>query len=351
VFFLLVGLEIKSEFTEGALAGRSRATLPFVTAAAGMAAPAAIYLAIAGGDPANARGWAIPSATDIAFAIGIIGLLGSRAPPGLKALLLAIAVIDDLGAILIIAIFYTAEINALALALAILATAGLALLNISGVARQWPYLAIGLLLWLCLMKSGVTATLAGVLTALFVPLKAAGSRESPLHDLADAIRWPVAFIIMPVFAFANAGVDLGALGFGGFAEPVTAGIALGLALGKPIGITLAAAIAVRLGLTALPQGVRWGQIAGMGFIAGIGFTMSLFIGVLAFADEATVNLVRLGVLSGSIAAALIGAAILAFYGRQPPSFQAKRGETRRVELNKTRAPKPLLLSRETDQSF
>jgi NhaA family Na+:H+ antiporter len=320
VFFLLVGLEIKWEFTEGSLTGRKQATLPFVTAAAGMAAPALIYFAVASGNPATIHGWAIPSATDIAFAIGVMGLLGRRVPAELKALLLAIAIIDDLGAILIIALFYTAEINLPALSLALIAIIGLAALNGSGAVKLRFYLVVGALLWLCLMKSGVSATLAGVMLALFIPLKGEG-QSSPLHDLAKAIQWPVAFIIMPVFAFAYAGVDLGALGFGGLGEPVTAGIALGLVLGKPLGIVLAAFIAVRLGITALPEGVNWGQMIGLGFLAGIGFTMSLFIGVLAFADEGTVNLVRLGVLAGSVTAALMGAAILAYCGRRSSPSQ------------------------------
>jgi NhaA family Na+:H+ antiporter len=312
VFFLLVGLEIKSEFTEGSLTGRKKATLPFIAAAAGMAAPAAIYLVVTSGDPALARGWAIPSATDIAFAVGIIGLLGRRVPPALKALLLAVAVIDDLGAILVIAVFYTAEINMTAIMAAGGCVAVLAFLNLINAQKQWPYLTVGFALWVFLMTSGVTATLAGVLIALFIPLK---SRDggSPLHDLADAIHWPVAFLIMPLFAFANAGVNLGALGLSGLYEPVTAGVALGLAVGKPLGITLAVFLAVRLGLTAMPYGVSWGQILGMGFIAGVGFTMSLFIGVLAFDNEATVDLVRLGVLSGSLVAGFIGAVILASY--------------------------------------
>ncbi len=312
IFFLQVGLEIKAEFKEGALAGRDKATLPFIAAAAGMGAPALIYLLITSGDSALARGWAIPSATDIAFAVGIIGLLGARVPTTLKALLLAIAVIDDLGAILVIAVFYTAELNMTAIWLAALCVGGLAALNHFNALKQWPYLALGFVLWLCLMQSGVTATLAGVIVALFIPLRTSEG-DSPLHDLADAIIWPVSFLIMPLFAFANAGVDLGALGISGLAEPVTAGIALGLAVGKPLGILIAVYLAVRLGVASLPQGVNWGQILGMGFVAGIGFTMSLFIGVLAFTDEATVDLVRLGVLAGSLVAAIAGASLLVYF--------------------------------------
>lgn len=316
VFFLLIGLEIKSEFTEGSLTGRRKATLPFVAAAAGMAVPAAIYLAIAGSDPVLARGWAIPSATDIAFAVGILGFLSRRIPPSLRALLLAIAVIDDLGAILVIALFYTADLNMTALWLAALCVGGLAALNHAGMLKQWPYIAVGFVLWLCLMKSGVTATLAGVLVALFIPLRAPDG-DSPLHDLADAINWPVVFLIMPIFAFANAGVNITGSGLAGFLEPVAAGVAIGLAVGKPVGITAAIWLAVRSGIASMPKGVAWGQIVGMGFIAGIGFTMSLFIGVLAFEDEATVDLVRLGVLSGSLVASITGSIILASY--KPPS--------------------------------
>ncbi len=308
VFFLLVGLELKSEFKEGLLSDRKSAILPFIGAFAGMAAPALVYLWITGADPALISGWAIPCATDIAFAVGIIGLLGNRVPPGLKALLLAVAVIDDLGAILVIAFFYTAGVNMTAIALAATCIAVLAWLNFQGNKRVWIYILGGVALWLCLMKSGVNATLAGVVVALFIPLRSGD--DSPLHDLADAIKWPVVFLIMPLFAFANAGVPLGTIGLSGLADPLTLGISMGLFIGKIVGISLAIYIAVKTGLSVLPYGVNWGQIVGMSAIAGIGFTMSLFIGALAFQDEALIDQAKLGTLSGSVLAALTGVILL-----------------------------------------
>lgn len=311
VFFLLVGLEIKAEFKEGALSERERAILPFAAALGGMIAPALIYLAIVGTTSANARGWAIPCATDIAFAVGVVGLLGNKVPASLKAFLLAVAVIDDLGAILIIAFFYTAGLDLGALAAVAVVVAIMAVLNWRNVSNLWIYLALGVILWIFVYRSGVNPTLAGVITALFIPLKALDGVKSPLHDLAHAIKWPVTFLIMPIFAFANAGVSLQGLTLPDLAQPVTSGIALGLLLGKPIGITLFTLLVVKLGIARLPEGVTWTQVVGVGFIAGIGFTMSLFVGVLAFEGmDQMMNQVRLGVLSGSTLAALIGALIL-----------------------------------------
>ncbi len=311
VFFLLVGLEIKAEFKEGALSDRQRAILPFAAALGGMIAPALIYLSIVGPASADARGWAIPCATDIAFAVGVVGLLGKRVPAPLKAFLLAVAVIDDLGAILIIAFFYTAGLDLGALAIVGAIVAVLAVLNWRNVSNLWIYVAIGVVLWIFVYRSGVNPTLAGVITALFVPLKALDGVRSPLHDLAHAIKWPVTFLIMPIFAFANAGVSLQGLTFADLAQPVTSGIALGLLIGKPVGITLFTMAVVMTGIAKLPQGVTRTQVIGVGFIAGIGFTMSLFVGVLAFEGlDAMMNAVRLGVLSGSTVAALAGALVL-----------------------------------------
>jgi NhaA family Na+:H+ antiporter len=315
VFFLFIGLEIKAEFKEGTLSDASRAALPFAAAVGGMAAPALVYLALAGGDPVFANGWAIPAATDIAFAVGVVGLLGKRVPTALKAFLLAVAVIDDLGAILVIAAFYTAEISLVALAWAAGAVLALAVFNAAGVTRLAPYLLVGAVLWFCVLKSGVNPTLAGVVTALFVPLHGTGARAHPLHDLVHALKFPVLFVIMPVFALANAGVPLVGLGFDEIAHPVTAGIALGLALGKPMGILLCVFVVVRAGLAHLPAGASWAQVAGIACIAGIGFTMSLFIGALAFTDGSLMNQVRLGVLAGSTVSALAGVAILLFATR------------------------------------
>jgi NhaA family Na+:H+ antiporter len=310
IFFLFVGLEIKAEFAEGALSDRKRALLPFAGAVGGMLFPALIFLGIAGSNPAYVDGWAIPSATDIAFAVGVVALLGSRVSPALKAFLLAVAVIDDLGAIIIIAIFYTAEISMGALGLSALAIAALLALNLMGVMRILPYMLVGVALWLFVLKSGVNPTLAGVITALFVPMRSLDDTVHPLHDLVGKLKFGVIFLIMPVFAFANAGVPLGGLGLDAFLHPVTAGIALGLLIGKPIGITLFVVLAVKSGLARLPDGANSTQVVGVGFIAGIGFTMSLFIGALAYGDGALMNNVRLGVLTGSLFAALCGVAVL-----------------------------------------
>jgi len=315
VFFLFVGLEIKVEFKEGALAEPSRAILPFAGAIGGMAAPALIYLALTASTPELTRGWAIPSATDIAFAIGVVGLLGRRVPSSLRAFLLAVAVIDDLGAILVIALFYTGALKLWALAGMAIAILALALLNLRGVKRLWPYLVLGFVLWAFTLQSGVNATLAGVVTALFVPLGTA--KESPLHALADKLELPVNFAIMPIFAFANAGVPILSLGLSDLGAPLTLAIVAGLAIGKPLGITLLLFLAVRLGLARLPFGSNWRQIIGIACLAGIGFTMSLFIGALAFDSDAAMNQVRLGVLAGSLVSGMAGAALLTAAARNP----------------------------------
>lgn len=326
VFFLYVGLEIKAEFLEGALSDRRRAVLPFFAAAGGMAAPALVYLAATGADPALARGWAIPAATDIAFAVGLVGLLGTRlVPPALKAFLLAVAVIDDLAAILVIAFFYTAEVRPGPLGLAALCLLAFWALNRKGVARLWPYAALAAPLWLCVLQSGVSPTLAGVAAALFVPLRAPGGGASPLHAMAGRLRRPVLFGIMPAFALANAGVPLGGFGLAEAARPVVAGVALGLLLGKPLGIALGAWAAVASGAARLPQGATWAQVAGVGLLAGIGFTMSLLIGGLAFGAGPLMDQARLGVLLGSAASALAGTAVLLLAAGRRPWPAAERG--------------------------
>jgi NhaA family Na+:H+ antiporter len=284
------------------------------------AAPAAIYLAMVGGDPVLASGWAIPSATDIAFAVGIVGLLGARVPVTLKAFLLAVAVIDDIGAILIIAVFYTAEVHPWALGGAAATAALLLALNLAGVRRLAPYMLVGLVLWLFFMKSGVSATLAGVLLAFFIPLRAADAEgHSPLHLLMAKLKASVLFVIMPVFALANAGVPLGGLGLEALAHPVTAGIALGLFIGKPVGILACVWLATRLGVARLPEGADWLGLLGVAWLAGIGFTMSLFIGVLAFETAGLMDQVRLGVLAGSTLAALAGAGVIMAAAARPLS--------------------------------
>jgi Na+:H+ antiporter, NhaA family len=306
VFFVFVGLEIKAEFQEGALAERSKAMLPFAGAAGGMAMPAIIYLWLT--PDALDRGWAIPTATDIAFAVGVVGLLGKRVSPALRAFLLALAVIDDLGAIIVIALFYTGALKAWAILGMALSIMALAAINARNVPKLWPYLLAGGVLWVFTLQSGINATLAGVVTALFVPLKAGGG--SPLHRLVDHLKTPVNFAIMPLFAFANAGVSLSGLGMADLTEALTLGISLGLIIGKPVGIALAVFLTVKLGLATLPSGARWIDIVGVACLAGIGFTMSLFVGALAFSEEILLNQVRLGVLGGSLVSALLGVALI-----------------------------------------
>jgi Na+:H+ antiporter, NhaA family len=316
VFFVFVGLEIKAEFAEGALSDRRRALLPFAGAAGGMLVPALIYLGFAGGTSAYVAGWAIPSATDIAFAVGVVGLLGTRlVPPALKAFLLAVAVIDDLGAILIIAVAYSSGLGLSALLLSALVVALLAVMNQRGVVNTWAYLAVGVVLWLLVLKSGINPTLAGVITALFVPLNGVGGLR-PLDGLIKTLKYPVLFGIMPIFALANAGVSLSGLGLADLTHPVASGIAMGLLLGKPVGIALAVWLCVRAGLAQLPDGSSWLHMLGITCIAGIGFTMSLFIGVLAFGEGDLLTYVRVGVLLGSTLSALAGIAVLVVAARR-----------------------------------
>lgn len=315
LFFLLVGLEIKREFVGGRLASADRRRLPFIAAVAGMAVPALVFLLVAGDTPGLQPGWAIPAATDIAFAIGVLALLGSRVPSSLKLLLTTVAIVDDMGAVAIIAIAYTDSIRVLALAGAGLALLVLYVLNRRQVMALWPYLLAGAALWLFVLQSGVHATIAGVMTAMLVPIRR-DEAGSPLHRLEHALHPWSAFAIVPLFGFANAGVSLTGVGLETFAQPLVLGIALGLFLGKQTGILAAIWGADRLGIARRPAGVSWGQLYGMALIAGIGFTMSLFIGGLAFADPAQMDAVKIGVLAGSIASALAGAAVLVIAGRR-----------------------------------
>ena len=309
VFFLLVGLEIKREVVGGQLASADRRRLPFIAAVAGMAIPAIVFLAIAGDQPDLQPGWAIPAATDIAFAIGVLALLGSRVPPALKLLLTTVAIVDDMGAVAIIAVAYTESIRVVALAGAGLSLLALYILNRRQVMALWPYLLVGAALWLFVLQSGVHATIAGVATALLVPARA-DEAVSPLHRLEHGLQPWVAFAIVPLFGFANAGVSLAGVSFATFAEPLVLGIALGLVLGKQAGIFAAIWGADRLRIARRPAGVSWGQLYGMALVAGIGFTMSLFIGGLAFADVERMEAVKIGVLAGSVASALAGALVL-----------------------------------------
>lgn len=308
LFFFLIGLEVKREVLEGQLASWRQASLPVFAAIGGMAVPAVIFLAINADEPANLSGWAIPAATDIAFALGILVLLGSRVPVALKALLLAIAVIDDIGAIAIIALFYTQEIDWSLLAMATAVLAVMAGLGKARVANSWPYVVLGVVLWVLVLKSGVHATLAGVAAALTIPM--ASGAQRPLERMEHALHPWVAFLVVPVFAFANAGVSLSGLELSALIEPLPLGIVAGLVLGKQIGILSFAWAAVRAGIASIPEGVSWRQLHGLSLIAGIGFTMSLFIGNLAFDDPAQIAAVKMGVLGGSLVAALAGAAFL-----------------------------------------
>jgi NhaA family Na+:H+ antiporter len=310
IFFFLIGLEIKRELLEGALSSRDRAILPAAAALGGMVVPALIYSALNAGNAVALKGWAIPTATDIAFAVGIVALLGKRVPPALKVFLLALAIIDDLGAIVVIAAFYTNDLSLLSLSLAAVGMVVLWILNRRQVSRLAPYLLVGLFIWICVLKSGVHATLAGVVVAFFLPLR---TTEAPslAEDVQHALHPWVMLGVAPLFAFANAGVSLAGVGISSVMAPIPLGIALGLLIGKPIGILGFAWIAIRLGLCDRPSQSSWLQLLGIAFLAGIGFTMSLFIGSLAFPDPARALDVRVGVLSGSILAAIIGYIILA----------------------------------------
>lgn len=310
LFFLLVGLEIKREMLVGALASRKRAALPALAALGGMAVPALIYVCLNWHDATRLRGWAIPAATDIAFALGILALLGSRVPAALKLFLTTLAILDDLGAILIIALFYTASISWSALGLAGAALLVLFVLNRRGVTVLWPYLLIGLGLWVAVLASGVHATLAGVALALLIPLKIGDGRQpAPLTRLEHGLHPWVAYGILPVFGLANAGLAFAELNPGDLLAPMPLGIALGLLLGKPVGVMGASWLAVRLRWAEWPAGVTMRQMLGVAVLCGIGFTMSLFIGGLAFPAEEQA-LVKLGVFSGSLLAAVLGYGIL-----------------------------------------
>jgi NhaA family Na+:H+ antiporter len=311
LFFLLVGLEVKREWYEGRLASPSERRLPIIAAVGGMAAPALIYLAAVGYDPAHVQGWAVPAATDIAFAIGVLALLGSRVPASIKLLLVTIAVVDDIGAVAIIALVYTSDLSVIALGAALALTLAMALMNLLGVGRVWPYMIAFALLWLLVLASGVHATIAGVLAALTIPLGGKGTR-SPLKSLEHRIHPAVMLAVVPLFGFTSAGVPLGG-GFAALGAPVALGVLLGLFVGKPIGVLGALWATVRLGLAAKPRGATWTQLWGAGILCGIGFTMSLFIGALAFpGDEQGVEAARLGTVAGSLLSALAGWAVLRF---------------------------------------
>lgn len=316
IFFLFVGLEIKRELVDGRLSTWDQRRLPVLAAIAGMAVPAAVYLLIAGGDAALVNGWAIPAATDIAFAIGVLALLGPRAPTSLKLFLVTVAIVDDMGAVAIIALFYTSGLVIPALLAAVAILVAMFALNRFGV-RSLPIYLVGFgLLWCAVLLSGVHATIAGVLAAFAIPIvKSPGAPDaphSPLHKLEHALDVPVAFFIVPLFGFANAGVALGGLTLNEILSPMPIGIAAGLFLGKQLGIFAAVWLAVKSGFAAKPRGATWLQIYAVAIICGIGFTMSLFIGGLAFSDPLLIEEAKLGTLGGSLLAAFIGYALLRF---------------------------------------
>ena len=318
VFFLLVGLEIKREVVEGELSRPSQVALPVAGALGGMFVPALIYVGINWGDPVALRGWAIPAATDIAFSLGVLAALGNRVPLVLKVFLTTLAIVDDLGAIVIIAVFYTSQLSFQAMALAGVCIVGLAILNRAGVRRLGPYLLLGAVLWVSVLESGVHATVAGVVLAMFIPLKSAGEAEGarPAIRLEHVLKPWSAWFIMPVFAFANAGLSLAGLSLASLVEPLPLGIVAGLFFGKQVGIVLGAGLLIVLGIAALPAGTSWRSLYGVAILGGIGFTMSLFIGTLAYVDGTRASEVRLGVLAGSLLSAVVGYAVLRFAPRE-----------------------------------
>jgi NhaA family Na+:H+ antiporter len=315
VFFLLVGLELKRELLDGELASPRKAALPIFAAVGGMLVPAAFYLALNLGGPGEA-GWGIPMATDIAFALAVLAALGSRAPTGLKVFLTALAIVDDLGAILVIALFYSGTLEGSALAVAAMAVGALFLLNRAGFRRFLPYAVLGLVLWVAVLKSGVHATVAGVLLAFTIPANEVGDEyHSPLEWVEHALHPWVVYMILPIFALANAGVTFG--GGAGGAQDITLGIVLGLVLGKPVGVLLFSWIATRVRMAELPESTTWTDILAVGFLAGIGFTMSLFIAGLAFPSAELLDASKIGILAASAVAAVLGT-VLMLRGKRPP---------------------------------
>lgn len=315
IFFFLVGLEIKREALEGELSDPRQVVLPLVAAIGGMAVPALVYWVLNQGDPLTLRGWAIPTATDIAFALGVLSLLGERVPRALKLFLLTLAIIDDLGAIVVIALFYAGAPSIPALALAGTALALLVGMNLRGIVRISPYLLVGLVLWAAVLDSGVHATIAGVLLAFTIPLRTGDPDDAPLRRLEHDLHAPVAFVILPLFAFANSGIDFGRMSMQMIAHPVPLGIAAGLFVGKQIGVFLASALLIGSGLSRMPAGVGWGALYGVSILCGIGFTMSLFVASLAFPDGALPVDERIGIMLGSLLSAVAGYLVLRWFTR------------------------------------
>lgn len=312
VFFFLVGLELKRELVEGELSDKRNIILPGLGAVGGMVIPALLYSYFNSGDPVAMKGWAIPAATDIAFALGILSLLGSRVPVSIKIFLTSLAIFDDIGAILIIAVFYTANISVEALVVVACCIPVLAFMNIRNTASKSMYILVGVIMWVATLKSGVHATLAGVVLAMFIPMKSADGSHSPLKDMEHDLHFAVAFFVLPIFAFANAGISLEGVGIEQVMHNVPLGIALGLFVGKQVGVFGFCWLGVQLKLTSLPKGMNLGSLYGAAALCGVGFTMSLFIGSLAF-EETSVNLLfdeRLGIILGSLASGIIGYLVL-----------------------------------------
>lgn len=328
LFFVMVGLEIKRELLVGHLQSKSARILPSVAALGGMAVPALVYVALNWHEPVGLHGWAIPAATDIAFSLGVLSLFGSRVPVSLKVFLTALAIIDDLGAIIIIALFYTSKLSLLMLGLAAVVLALLAALNLAGVRRLWPYLLLGVALWFFTLKSGVHATIAGVLLALMIPLQGkdgdSDEASSPLHRLEHNLHPWSAYLVLPVFGFANSGISLTGVSWQSFFAPVPLGIAAGLFLGKQAGVFGGAWLAIKLGLARRPARTSWLQLYGVALVCGIGFTMSLFIGLLAFKGRPDLeDAMKLGVLAGSMLSIMAGAAVFALSGRPPSGVRSE----------------------------
>ncbi|NNF17739.1 MAG: Na+/H+ antiporter NhaA [Gammaproteobacteria bacterium] len=312
IFFFLIGLELKREVFEGQLSDPKEVVFPALGAIGGMLIPALIYVGINYDDQVALQGWAIPAATDIAFALAILALLGKRVPLTLKILLVSVAIFDDVGAILIIALFYTNELSFTALVTAAACLPILWVINRKGVMATSPYIMIGIVMWVAVLKSGVHATLAGVILAMFIPLRDREHGHSPLHELEHNLHTTVAFIILPVFAFANAGISLAGASLDYLLHPVPFGIIAGLFVGKQVGVFLFCWLGVMLGLARLPPNLRWAHIYGTALLCGVGFTMSLFIASLAF-EETGVNLLfdeRLGIICGSLLSGVVGYLVL-----------------------------------------
>jgi NhaA family Na+:H+ antiporter len=321
VFFLLVGLELKRELLEGELSDKRNIILPGVGAIGGMLAPALIYFYFNQNDPVAVKGWAIPAATDIAFALGVLALLGSRVPISIKIFLTSLAIFDDIGAILIIAFFYTANISTTALLIVACCLPVLAFLNWRNVESRSLYIVVGIVMWIATLKSGVHATLAGVVLAMFIPMKSKTNPDySPLKTTEHDLHSVVAFVILPVFAFANAGINFSGVGMEQLTHDVPVGIAAGLFIGKQVGVFGLCWLAIKVGLTKLPQGMSWGGLYGTAALCGIGFTMSLFVGSLAF-EETGVNLMfdeRLGIVIGSLLSGIVGYLVLRYSLKPAP---------------------------------